>query len=81
MSSTYQCRTREEFESELKSIADDIGSSIRDLTDAYHTHKGSWERVYELTTKHDRVRMLIFSSVDIRTGQHIVTGKQLGRAS
>jgi hypothetical protein len=66
---TYVKRSKDEFEVHLACIVNTYGGAIRDLTDAYHARKGSWERVYELTTSHPGVRLLVFSSIDIRTGE------------
>jgi hypothetical protein len=61
MQLAYYEYTREEFESKLKEIVELHGYQIGDFTDKIK----SVERVYEVTTKNPKVRMLIYSSLGV----------------
>jgi hypothetical protein len=38
------------------------------LSDITNQHRQTWEHIYEVTTKNPSVKIIIFSSVDMRTG-------------
>lgn len=65
----YKKFGKSEFEYELRGILirNKLGY-LKDITDEYRKEKPTWERIYSISTKNRAVRILVFSSIDIRTG-------------
>jgi hypothetical protein len=65
----YKQFGKSEFEYELRGIL--IRSRLgylKDITDEYRKENPTWERIYTISTKNRAVKILVFSSIDIRTG-------------
>ena len=65
----YKKFGKSEFEYELRGILirNKLGY-LTDITDEYREESPTWERIYSISTKNRAVRILVFSSIDIRTG-------------
>lgn len=70
MSNYYQF-TKAHFEYELKGILiRNKAGFMEDITnDWLKEGKDTWERIYKISTKNKSVDIILFSSIDIRTGK------------
>ena len=69
MAKQYYQFSKKHFEYELKGILirNKLGF-MEDITESYKAEGGeTWERIYAISTKNKSVKILIFSSIDIKT--------------
>lgn len=65
----YKQFGKSEFEYELRGILirGRLGF-LKDITDEYRKENPTWERIYTISTANKAVKILVFSSIDIKTG-------------
>jgi hypothetical protein len=66
MSKLFYQFTQSKFKTEMKRII--YPEKLIDITDRLQkSGNHTWERTYEITTRHKKVFILVYSSIDIRT--------------